>query len=638
MSLNAGTVQATAEVNMRRFSQGMKQMHREGDRASKQVQHSLGGIGSKLRSISFIAQTVFASGLVMGARKSVREFALLEGSLAKFEVVFAGQSREMQAWVDTLRTRLPLANREIIAAAASMQDLLVPMGVAREQATGMTQQWLELAAALAAFNDVPVDQALEAIRSGIAGQSRPLRQFGIDVRETALQQTALEEGLIKTGEAMDDVERQQALLLQAYKQSQDAIDGYEDQLGSTLMMEQELGATFKDTMALIGEGLDPAYKNLLERLTQVLNITQELVRAKGLLSTAMNITEWASGVKAVKFMGGAMLDYTENITNAIRATREFNNSIEAALMGDMNVDELAQFASKLSNEMTRLSSIMEVQGGGTEEQIKRFERLQGIAYAIGGIISNISAEIKETPQIDVISPEELASLDRAQKALAQIRKDSALIEPVSDIIDLDAELFERVSWHMNQFGSTFEDAMRSVRSSPPDFEAFMDSIWDTSLSAEELEHRLELIKEATNDASGAAQFFSRTLADGLDQVLFRARSVEDAIKGIIRQLASRALTTGLMALLGGGLGGVSFGRAMFGGTFHTGGVVPGVGEKMINVQGGEAVLTKDQVKSLGSGSAQRIELTVNVRGGTQLSGKDLRYVIDEQVRQSVRLQ
>ena len=613
--LNAGTIQATAEVNMRRFSQGMKQMHREGDRASKQVRGSLDGIGRKLVSISALAKSAFAVAMVRGARSAINEFALLEGSLAKFEVVFGDQANETERWVNIIRERVPLANREIIASAAAMQDLLVPMGIAREQATGMTREWIELAAALAAFNDVPVDQALEAIRSGIAGQSRPLRAFGIDVRETALQQTALEEGLIASGQAMDETARQQALLIQAYRQSQDAIDGYEDQLGSTLIMEQNLGATYKDTIAIIGADLDPAYKDLIGTLTDMLVVYQELHKElKIVIEESENLASVSKTVADTIFPAG-------------RATRWLRGQL-TDLWGEMV--ETVKYGRQVRNMLLSIPDQMNRNASATEESAKELRDWNAEALQTVESIRGLREQVDAVTYDNVIPPiKEITDFEHAMDMLSDSIQD----------FDFDSsEFFDTGSIAaMRQEVEQLNHALERT-TDPEKARELQAQIEGLETAIQQMRFGIQDAGDDLEKATGAAQFFSRTLADGLDQVLFRARSVEDAIKGIIRQLASRALTTGLMALLGGGLGGVSFGRAMFGGTFHTGGVVPGVGEKMINVQGGEAVLTKDQVKSLGSSSTQRIELTVNVRGGTQLSGKDLRYVIDEQVRQSVRLQ
>ncbi len=232
--------------------------------------------------------------IVAGLGLAVREAALAEGAMDKFNAVFGDSADVMSDWVDEFRKNVPLARREIVQHAGAMQDLLVPMGINRDEAMGMSQDWLELAGALAAFNDVPVDQALNAIRSGLVGQSEPLRQFGVDARVGALEQVALEEGIIKAGEAMDDQARLQALLIQATRQSADAINGYEDQQGSLLMMQQEVTASVKDIAGMFGNILLPAAKDvtsviidLLSRFQDMDSDTVELIIKIALLAAAI---------------------------------------------------------------------------------------------------------------------------------------------------------------------------------------------------------------------------------------------------------------------------------------------------------------------------------------------------------------
>ena len=588
MSLNAGLVEATADLNMRRFSQGMKQMKAQGASTSTQVTGSLDGIGRKLTSLTFLAQAFFGSALVMGARSAVREFALLEGATAKFDVVFGEMSKEMHQWVDGFRQNVPLARREIVQMSAALQDLLVPLGINRSEATKMTQKWLELAGALAAFNDVGVTEVLEAMQSAIAGQSRPLRRYGIDVRETALQQTALEHGIIGVNDSMNESARQQALLIQAYAQSQDALNGYEDQLGTTLMMEQELGAAFKETIALIGEKLQPSYNALTSTLAEFFNTI------------------------------------AQGANRATRRQQQFNETIGkideilSKELSDMGLGELTNAFRFVTSELSNLENQFDDMSRFPHVEAM-YNRLKELHDQLGLAIFDVGRQAKETNVIPELSQEHLDSLERAQLILAEIRKQLA---PTGD---------SNAIFRPGEIADDLSDLAH----------AWM--LLDDFLGKDQIETLAESMGDVatqTERTTEVAQFFSRTFADGLDQVLFNARSVEDAIKGIARQLASRAMVTGLMALFGGGLpAGVSFGRAMFGGSFHTGGIVPGVGEKMINVKGGEMVLTRDQIKGIQMGSSQRdIRLTVNIRGDLQGRGDTLRAIIDEQVRQSVRLQ
>lgn len=643
MSLNVGTVQATAELNMRRFSQGMGQMRKQGASSSADVQKSLGGIGTRLTSIAFLAKTALGSALVVGAKKAVNEFALLEGSMAKFNVVFAEQSKEMERWVGTIRERMPLANREIIAAAASMQDLLVPMGIAREQATGMTKEWLELAASLAAFNDVPVDQALEAIRSGIAGQSRPLRAFGIDARETAIQQTALAAGLLKTGEVMTEQVRQQALLLRAYEQSKDAIDGYEDQLGSTLIMEQNLAATYKDTAAMIGETLQPAYNRLLKSMTGNLKTLQNLF---GGFSKLFDDVE--AGMKRA-FQDDTSMD---DMRHTMTLLSEAIERTELQLRRSGGAKEYAERLDDLNSSAVELQALMALMA--QEDPIENMsDSAVDARKTFGDLkkqISDLEGEIDKSFDSSRIS-EFRSQIEDVERLMAgmmgELKPDTSPSEVIYDLSEAFKDAnnsLDGLVGSMEDFSSSFINvgSIGDLESQIQSFEEHMRRATDPEQiqvykqKIEELRAQIALLNGELEGGSGAARYFSTTLADGLTQVLFQAQSVEDALKNIIKQLASRALVTGLMALFSGGLpAGVSFGKAMFGGQFHTGGIVGGTGEKTIIAKGGEGVFTPSQMKAMGGATQQSApqNMSVKVHVVGKLQGEDI-YITSERAQVS----
>ena len=587
MSFLIGEISANVRADTSQFKRGMRDVERTGARSSRRTQRSLGGIGNKLRSIAFLAKTAFVSSMVMGARSAVREFAQLEGAMAKFNVVFGEQAIEVEAWVNEFREGVPLARREIIAAAASMQDLLVPMGVAREDASEMTREWLELAAALAAFNDVPVDQALEAIRSGIAGQSRPLRQFGIDARETALQQTALSHGLMEAGQEMDNQVRQQALLIRSYEQSTDAVDGYEDQLDSTLIREQSLSAQFKDTASAIGEELQPAYNGFVNFLTSALaRIEQSMSPLGGLLDEIdQGLQSAFDGTASVDGMRRTMSQLSE----AIEDTQGKLDKWGRDPMLEERLSDLHSAAAELQAIFAHLASQDPVENA-TEE----IENLPPTIRELKGEIENLETSIEDSFDPTEIARyrSEIETLERAiANMMGELKPDVAVDEPV---FDLD-EALKAVDESMEAIIGKGEDidfseyfdvgTIGRMRAEINELEEALIRTTDPEKAQglqEEIDRLNEKIREMRDGVSGvgheldtsqeAAMFFSNTLADGLDQVLFRARSVEDALNNIVRQLASRALVTGLGMLFGAG-GGASFGQLFFGGFRSSGGQV-----------------------------------------------------------------
>ena len=228
-------------------------------------------ISSSFASIGKSLATKVTLPLAAMGTLAVREAALSEGAMDKFRVVFGEFANDMDSFITDIRTRMPVPRREIVALASGVQDLLVPMGIAREEASGMTKEMLELANQIAVFNDVSPTRVLEAMKSGLVGSSEPLRAFGVDARVAALEMVALEEGLIAAGEKFSELDpktlaqiQSQALLAQITRQSSDAIAGYEENLDAAIPRFQDLTATFKDVAAEVGGVMLPILDSLLK--------------------------------------------------------------------------------------------------------------------------------------------------------------------------------------------------------------------------------------------------------------------------------------------------------------------------------------------------------------------------------------
>jgi len=491
--------------------------------------------------------------MVMGMRSAVRESALLEGALAKFDVVFGDMADETRAWVDEFREGVPLSRREIVQSAAAMQDLLVPMGVAREEATGMTKDWMDLAAALSAFNDVPVDRALEAIRSGIAGQSRPLREFGIDVRETALQQRALEMGLIAAGEQMDDQVRQQALLAQAYANSKDAVDGYEDQLGTTLMVQQELGATWKDTLATIGQDLQPMYTSLMGSVTDLLRSFNELDDSQRQNIIRMGLFVTAAGPMIV-ILGQALI-WTRRLTVAMRglnAAMLLNPWVAAAATITAVTTAVVRSNRSLSKQRDLIEEVLDMDVSGTAEEFDRVsEAIRANRHEIDqlqkgvGVYANMT-EAQHTRRLRELREEQeeligvrqeirknidaLGLIDRIPEigtgALLQIKDDFA---EVGDEADKTGERVAKIFVEPERMADDYTAKINNLKKE-------LDELKGISLDVITSEQS-ERVRELAHEIQGLRELSSGIVMDddldlNFNEVELSAMATMDSIKGV----------------------------------------------------------------------------------------------------------
>lgn len=233
-------------------------------------------------------------GIAFGANKAVDAAAKAEGAWNKFGTVFEDQSESMRAWTKEIRSRMPEARSQIARMAADTQDLLKPMGLANDEAADMTKQTVELANKVAAFNDVNPRKVLEAMKSGFTGISKPLKKFGINANQSALNAKALEMWLLDAGQKLSELKwdvknqvRAQALLQQAYDQSADAISGFEKNQDSYLRRSQAFKAGLKEIKTVIGQALLPVFDRLVKKMLPVLKTTRDWIKTNPKVATTI---------------------------------------------------------------------------------------------------------------------------------------------------------------------------------------------------------------------------------------------------------------------------------------------------------------------------------------------------------------
>ena len=191
-----------------------------------------------------------------------------EEAANKFNVVMGPAADRVRAELQKLTETIPLTRSQMEGMTAGIQDMLVPMGVARAEAANMSLQMVGLAGDLGSFNEVGTDQVLMAMQSALAGSSEPMRRFGVDTREAALKAIALQAGLLSAGQEMNQTARAQAVLLAIQKDSTDAMGDAARTAESTANLMKFLKRDVLQLGISLGQVLIPAVRPLLVHLRE----------------------------------------------------------------------------------------------------------------------------------------------------------------------------------------------------------------------------------------------------------------------------------------------------------------------------------------------------------------------------------
>ncbi len=139
----------------------LNKMTKSGARAEKGMKSLSGSfLGLSATLGAFVGFGAIAIGL-----KSVISLASdLEETQNKFDVVFRGMTGQAEEWSKTLVSSYQMSAQESKQYMGSLQDLLVPTGIAREEAGKMSNKFVKLAADLGSFNNLPTATFLKLTR------------------------------------------------------------------------------------------------------------------------------------------------------------------------------------------------------------------------------------------------------------------------------------------------------------------------------------------------------------------------------------------------------------------------------------------------------------------------------------------
>jgi hypothetical protein len=161
----------------------------------------IGGKLQKTGALMTAGITAPLIGLGLAATDAASDMA---ESQSKVNVVFGESVGIITEFADTAAEKLGMSSQAATESAGTFGNLFTSMGIGQEKAAGMSTEVLQLAADLGSFNNIDPTEMLEKLRSGLVGETEPLRSVGINLNADAIEAKALAMGLGQTTTAAKD--------------------------------------------------------------------------------------------------------------------------------------------------------------------------------------------------------------------------------------------------------------------------------------------------------------------------------------------------------------------------------------------------------------------------------------------------
>ncbi len=195
------------------------------------------------------------------------------------DTTFEGNAKAIDEFSETALEKFGLTELSAKQFTSTIGAMFKSMGLGKKEMLVMSQSIAGLAGDMASFYNLDPEVAFEKLRSGISGETEPLKQLGINMSVANLKAFALSEGINKTYESMSQAE--QATLRYQYimQATADAQGDYVKTSDEYANQTRNLKGNITSLAAELGELLLPAMTGIVKVINKVITGITDLIKS-----------------------------------------------------------------------------------------------------------------------------------------------------------------------------------------------------------------------------------------------------------------------------------------------------------------------------------------------------------------------
>ena len=193
----------------------------------------LGELGTKLKSLKSGTSTlkqlvgvIGAGALAKGLANAVKESIGMVEAYNLFTVAMGDSIDVGQEYIDKMSEIYGMDPKNLYNTAGYFYQLTDAIGMTDDASATMSLSLTKMSNDLASLFNMDVSTVSENLASGMQGMTRAVRKYGMDIRNTTLEQTALNYGISGQVENMSEANRMALRYLTMIDQANNAINQY----------------------------------------------------------------------------------------------------------------------------------------------------------------------------------------------------------------------------------------------------------------------------------------------------------------------------------------------------------------------------------------------------------------------------
>lgn len=241
-------------------SNNIKRLENESKIANKSF---LGLSEGSSKMFQAASKVIAGIGIAEVAKKSVELASDLTEVQNVVDTTFSESSSQIDSWSKTALNAFGLSELQAKQFNGTMGALLKSSGIAGDSLVSMSENLSGLSGDFASFYNLPIEESFEKIKSGISGETEPLKSLGINMSVANLQAYALSQGITKSYQSMNQAEQTQLRYNYLMSVSKD-VQGDFNKTSSSFANQVRIAQTNLSQMgAAIGSKVLPYLNNML---------------------------------------------------------------------------------------------------------------------------------------------------------------------------------------------------------------------------------------------------------------------------------------------------------------------------------------------------------------------------------------
>lgn len=291
--------------------------------SARKATSTTGEFTSGLKALNVAAVAITFRKIGHFIAQAVTESNKYQEDLNLFTVALGQYADEAKEYAEYVSDIMGIDPAQWLRNQGIFNTLLTGFGDTAERAQLMSQNLTQLGYDLSSYANIPIEEAMLKLQSGISGELEPLRRLGYDLSQAKLQQTALNLGIKESVANMTQAEKAELRYYAIMTQVTTAQGDMARTLEAPANQLRILQAQLTQAARAIGNIFIPALNAILPYAIAVVQVIREIANTLANLA-GFKLTEVDySGVNSAAVGAGSLADNLDDAAGAAEKLKQY---------------------------------------------------------------------------------------------------------------------------------------------------------------------------------------------------------------------------------------------------------------------------------------------------------------------------